>query len=127
MYTPVVKQGNTKKFSSFWRSPYAVIDKSGPVNYKVQLIGDTQTLLVDSHRIKPCYNACNHYPTVSPASTQNSHTATTTCLPLSARDMDSGIAGYTTTAIETAASPAISARPARTHCLPDRLADYVLS
>ena len=66
LYTPVVKQGNTKKFSSFWRGPYTVIDKSGPVNYKVQLIGSTQTLLVYRNRIKPCYNACNHYPTVSP-------------------------------------------------------------
>ena len=60
-----------------------MIDKSGPVNYKVQLIGDTQTLLVHSNRIKPCYNICNHYPTVSPASPQNNHSATTTCLPLS--------------------------------------------
>ena len=41
--------------------------------------------------------------------------------------MDAGIAGYTTTTIETAASLAISARPARTHRLPARLADYVLS
>ena len=127
LYTPVVKQGNTKKFSSFWRGPYTVIDKSGPVNYKVQLIGGTQTLLVHRNRIKPCYNACNHYSTVSPASPQNNHTATTTSLPLSAQDMDAGIAGYTTTTIETAASPSISARPARTHRLPARLADYVLS
>ena len=37
LYTPVVKQGNTKKFTSFWRGPYTVIDKSGPVNYTVQL------------------------------------------------------------------------------------------
>ena len=104
-----------------------MIDKSGPVNYKVQLIGSTQTLLVYRSRIKPCYNACNHYPTVSPTSPQNNHTATTTSLPLSAQDMDAGIAGYTTTTIETAASLEISARPARTCCLPTRLADYVLS
>ena len=104
-----------------------MIDKSGPVNYKVQLIGSTQTLLVHRNHIKPCYNTCNHYPTVSPTSPQNNHTATTTSLPLSAQDMDAGIAGYTTTMIETAASPQISARPARTCRLPARLAYYVLS
>ena len=104
-----------------------MIDKSGPVNYKVQLIGGTQTLLAHRNHIKPCYNACNHYPTVSPTSPQNNHTVTTTSVPLSAQDMDAGITSYTTTTIETAASLEISARPACTHCLPARLADYVLS
>ena len=52
LYTPVVKQGNTKNFSSFWKGLYTVIDKSGSVNYKVQLIGGTQTLLVHRNRIK---------------------------------------------------------------------------
>ena len=127
LYTPVVKQGNTKKFTSFWRGPYTVIDKSGPVNYTVQLIGGAQTLLVHRNRIKLCYNACNHYPTTSPTSPQNNPTATTTSFPSSAQDMDAGIAGYTTTTIEAAASPELSARPARTRRPPARLADYVLS
>ena len=64
---------------------------------------------------------------MSPASPQNNQTVKTTSLLLSAQDMDAGIAGYTTTTIETSASPAISAKQAHTHRLPGRLADYVSS
>ena len=127
LYTPVVKQGNTKKFSSFWRGPYTVIDKPGPVNYKVQLIGGTQTLLVHRNHIKPCYDASNHYPNMSPAPPQNNDTSITTDPPLADHGSDAGIAGYTTLTGETAASPEASARPVRTRRPPARLADYVLS
>ena len=37
LHNPVVCQGNTKKFTSFLRGPYTIIDKIGPVNYKLQL------------------------------------------------------------------------------------------
>ena len=57
LYTPVVCQGTTKKFSSFWRGPYTTIDKLGPVNYKLQLVGGTQSLVVHRNHIKLCYNA----------------------------------------------------------------------
>ena len=43
LYTPGVSQGHTRKFASFWKGPYTVIDKPGEVTYKVQLIGGTQT------------------------------------------------------------------------------------
>ena len=46
LYCPAVKPGCTKKFAILWRSPYAVIDKTGSVNYKIQLIGRLQTTIV---------------------------------------------------------------------------------
>ena len=62
LYTPVVKCGNTRKFSSFWKGPYTIVDKPGPVNYKLQLLGGTQTVMVHRNCIKPCYNPCAHLP-----------------------------------------------------------------
>ena len=41
LYTPVVTQGHTRKFASFWKGPYTVIDKPDEVTYKIQLIGGT--------------------------------------------------------------------------------------
>ena len=38
-----------QKFTSFWKGPYTIVDKIGEVNYKIQLIGDTQAFVV--HRI----------------------------------------------------------------------------
>ena len=62
LYTPVVKRGNTRKFSSFWRGPYTIVDKPRPVNYKIQILGGTQNLVVHRNRIKLCYNATDHLP-----------------------------------------------------------------
>ena len=55
LYRPVVKPGMTKKFASFWRGPYTVVDKTGPVNYRIRLIGGSQTLVVHRNRLKLCY------------------------------------------------------------------------
>ena len=33
LYTPVVLKGNTKKFTSFWKGFYTIVDKTGEVNY----------------------------------------------------------------------------------------------
>ena len=55
LYTPVVNQGHTRKFASFWKGPYTVIDKPSEVTYKIQLIGGTQMLLVHRNRLKPCF------------------------------------------------------------------------
>ena len=55
LYTPVVSKGNTKKFTSFWKGPYTIVDKTGEVNYKIQLIGGTQTFVVHRNRLKLCY------------------------------------------------------------------------
>ena len=54
LYTPVVPQVRTRKFTSFWKGSYTVIDKPGEVTYKIQLIGGTQTLVVYRNRLKPC-------------------------------------------------------------------------
>ena len=55
MYSPAIKPGHTKKFSSLWRGPYTIMDKTGPVNYRIQLIGGTQTLVVHRNHLKLCY------------------------------------------------------------------------
>ena len=55
LFVPAVKAGRTKKLASLWRGPYTVIDKTSPVNYRIQLIGTTQTLVVHRNRIKLCY------------------------------------------------------------------------
>ena len=39
LYTPVVNQGHTRKFASFWKGPYTVNDKPSEVTYKIQLFG----------------------------------------------------------------------------------------
>ena len=104
LYTPVVKQANTKKFSAFWKGPYTVIDKASPVNYKVQLLGGTQTLIVHRNRIKLCYNPCDHLP-ASPG-THVSPPATST-----------GITGYTSSMTDQIVSPQPSGRPVRS-CRP---------
>ena len=54
LYNPVVPRGSTKKFASLWKGPYTVIDKPGVVNYKIQLIGGTQTFVVHRNRLKLC-------------------------------------------------------------------------
>ena len=41
LYTLVINQGYTRKFASFWKGPYTVIDKPSEVTYKIQLIGGT--------------------------------------------------------------------------------------
>ena len=38
----------------FKAGPYTIIDKVGPVNYHVQLIGGTQKRVVHRNRLKPC-------------------------------------------------------------------------
>ena len=55
LYTPAVKSGLSRKFSSFWRGPYTFIDRISMVNYRVQLIGSTKCLIVHSNRLKPYY------------------------------------------------------------------------
>ena len=57
LYCPAVKPGRTKKFASLWRGPYTVIDKTGPVNYKIRLIGGLQTMIVHRNRLKLCYSS----------------------------------------------------------------------
>ena len=51
----MVPTGSTKKLTSFWRSPYTVIDKMSPVNYRIQFIGGSQQLVVHVNQLKQCH------------------------------------------------------------------------
>ena len=55
LYVPVIEQGRTKKFALLWHGPYTILDRVGPVNYQVQLIGSTKTLVVHRNQLKICY------------------------------------------------------------------------
>ena len=60
LFVPAVKTGRTKKFASLWRGPYTVLDKTSPLNYRIQLIGTTKTLVVHRNRLKICYGVPGH-------------------------------------------------------------------
>ena len=55
LFIPAVKTGRTKKLASLWRGPYTVTDRTGHVNYRIQLIGTTKTLIVHRNQLKLCY------------------------------------------------------------------------
>ena len=55
LFIPAVKTGRTKKLASLWRGPYTVTDRTGHVNYRIQLIGTTKTLIVHRNWLKLCY------------------------------------------------------------------------
>ena len=51
LFVLAVKTGRTEKLASLWRGPYTVIDKLSPVNYRIQLIGTTKSLVVHRNRL----------------------------------------------------------------------------
>ena len=51
LYVPAVKSGRTKKLSSLWRGPYTVLDRTSPVNYRIQLIGSVVSVVVHRNRL----------------------------------------------------------------------------
>ena len=55
LFVPAVKAERTRKLASLWRGPYTVISKTSPVNYRIQLIGTSRTLVVHRNRLKLCY------------------------------------------------------------------------
>ena len=71
LHNPEVHQGNTNKFTSFWHGPYTIIDKIGPINNKLQLLGGTQAVVVYRNCIKLCHNACQCLPSESTANCAN--------------------------------------------------------
>ena len=97
LYTPVVPKGHTKKFTSFWKGPYTILDKPGPVNYKIQLIGGTQQFVVHHNRLKLCHTPPLQQPSLSKVPTQSQpelqhHNALYSDVTAG---RSSGIAGYT--------------------------------
>jgi len=52
LYTPVVKPGESKKFTAFWHGPYKVITISSPVNCIISDIPHTKDQLVHITRLK---------------------------------------------------------------------------
>jgi len=121
LYSPAIPQGRTKKLSSLWKGPYTVVDKPGVVNYKIQLIGGTQTFVVHRNRLKLCYT-----PPQQESSMQTSNRRSYSDVTASET---SGVAGYTSTTnsappdVAEATEP--STRPQRTRRPPARLDDYM--
>ena len=60
LYIPAVKPGRTRKLSSLWRGPYTIIDRVGDLDYHIQLIGSSKTLIVHRNRLKLCYGEPGH-------------------------------------------------------------------
>ena len=60
LYTPAIKPGRSKKFAGCWRGPYTVVDKTSPVNYRIQLIGTQHQLVVHRNRMKLFYGDHSH-------------------------------------------------------------------
>lgn len=122
LYTPVVSKGNTKKFTSFWKGPYTVVDKPGDVTYKIQLIGGTQTFVVHRNRLKPCYTP----PTVdvNRKAQPVSHEYISPSFSMPSRDVP-GTAGYTSLNLEQSSDHPTITRPTRHHRPPARYNEYV--
>lgn len=133
LYTPVVPRGNTKKFSSFWRGPYTIIDKLGSVNYKLQLIGGTQVSVVHRNRIKLCYNATQYSPSGSTSTSTNQPQQSSPAV------VNTGVAGHASMTndndIQSQAVPERIGhsnlesnpigRPTRNHRPPQRYTDFI--
>ena len=114
LYTPVVSKGKTKKFTSFWKGPYTIVDKPGKVDYKIQLIGGTQTIIVPWNRLKLCYKPPQ---TINAGASQSPFPSDT----LPTHSPDSAIGGYAT--LDFAVPDSL--RPARNRRPPSRLNDYI--
>ena len=116
LYTPVVSKGKTKKFTSFWKGPYTIVDKPGKVDYKIQLIGGTQTIIVHRNRLKLCYTPPQ--PTNAGSSKSPFPSDSHDTLPTPSPDL--AIGGYTTLDLAVPDS-----RPARNRRPPSRFNDYI--
>ena len=115
LYTSVVSKGKTKKFTSFWKGPYTIVDKPGEINYKIQFIGGTQTFVVHRNRLKLCYTPppiSNAEFSQPPLPSDSQSTLLTYC-------PDSGIGGYTNLDFTQP-----DTRPARIRRPPHRFNDY---
>ena len=121
LHVPAVKLGRTKKLSSLWRGPYTVLDKTSPVNYKIQLIGSIVSIIVHRNRLKPCYGEPDEgIPAVhNPSKPMSYRDALVQSQP---SDELTSVGGYTSSdSIGTHLnSPLESTRPVRNRRPPDR-------
>ena len=132
LYVPAVRPGRTKKLSTLWRGPYTVIDRTGPVNYCIQLIGSTTTLIVHRNRLKQCFGNPNRVlrQLRPPSSDSNGKTPQ----PQPNRSYRDALlssltppGGYTSSSSigTNVNNPPTSARPIRNRRPPDRYGAYV--
>ena len=79
LYCPAIRPGRTKKFGCLWKGPYTITDRTGPVNYRIQLIGGLQTVLVHRNCRAGLFVAAissppfRHGDTLSPAISSRGH------------------------------------------------------
>ena len=115
-----------------------MVDKTGPVSYKVQLIGSTVTLVVHHNRLKPCFGdpqqPRNNPP---PQSTQETECRGIVWIAMSYRDAlmndaqsVGGCTSSSTVAQDVSSLPssqqqACHSRPARNCHPPDRYGVYI--
>ena len=108
LFTPVVKPGTTKKFTSQWRGPYTVLDRVNRVNYRIKLVGSSAKPQVIHHnRLKLCYGT----PQQTTTSMQH-QSSTVQTQPLYAdvvRRPASSVGGYTSPPSSSATAPMNSA------------------
>ena len=125
LFVPAVCPGRTKKLASLRAGPYTIIDKTSPVNYKLQLIGGQQQKIVHVNCLKLCYgNIEQHNPPISSVN-----------VPCTSREIifhnDHVNAGYTsvdTRIVDASGTQTPSTtRPQRTHRPPTRYHDYILN
>jgi hypothetical protein len=53
------KKGTSPKLAKAWKGPYVIIDKIGPVNYKIKMPNGTKRSIVHINRLKKCFMATN--------------------------------------------------------------------
>jgi len=129
-----------RKNSSLWRGPYTIIDKTSSVNYRIQLIGTTKSLVVHQNRLKLCFGEPQQYKRQS-ASPQNaavnqdhagaSESHITGSEPVTQPSLPAVAGGYTSSFNEDTTMPAeetyepVDRRPQRAHRPPSRYDDFV--
>jgi len=96
LFTPVVRCGKTKKFTSQWRGPYTVLDRVSKVNYRIKLVGSAaQPKVVHHNRLKLCYGTPQQI--VAPNQQLPSNTETRPLYSdIVQRPVHSAAGGYTT-------------------------------
>ncbi len=136
LFIPAVKSGRSRKFSSLWRGPYTVVDKLGPVNYRIQLLGTSRTLIVHRNRLKPCYgkpapprkpqSGLRHQTTLTATAappTQTTQITSPSYAEIVTRTMSAMPAGYTSSDCPSTATNSEhsgTGRPVRHRRQPDR-------